>query len=80
MAITTSGRRIVSESKKERISFPLRLSPSLRARATLFAERDGVSLDYFINSAVAEKIRRLDSGGEEADSGEKGSETTNPPG
>jgi predicted HicB family RNase H-like nuclease len=79
MAITTSGRRIVSESKKERISFPLRLSPSLRARAKLFAERDGVSLDYFINSAVAEKIRRLDSAGE-ADSAEKVSETTNPPG
>jgi hypothetical protein len=41
--------------------FPLRLAKSLRDMAGLFARRDGVSLNHFINLAVAEKISRLES-------------------
>jgi hypothetical protein len=41
--------------------FPLRLAKSLRDTAGLFARRDGVSLNHFINLAVAEKISRLES-------------------
>jgi hypothetical protein len=41
--------------------FPLRLAKSLKDTAGLFARRDGVSLNHFINLAVAEKISRLES-------------------
>jgi hypothetical protein len=49
----------VSDFKKERTSFPLRLPKSLRDRARLLANKEGVSLNYFISQAVAEKASRL---------------------
>jgi hypothetical protein len=50
----------VSDSEKRRISFPLRLSASLRDHAKALAKEDGVSLNHFINLALAEKITRLE--------------------
>jgi hypothetical protein len=41
-------------------NFPLRLSESVRQAAEKAAERDGVSLNQFINLAVAEKTAALD--------------------
>lgn len=41
-------------------NFPLRLSESVRKAAERAAERDGVSLNQFINLAVAEKTAALD--------------------
>jgi len=40
-------------------NFPLRLSESVRQAAEKAAERDGVSLNQFINLAVAEKTAAL---------------------
>lgn len=40
-------------------NFPLRLSESVRRAAEQAAERDGVSLNQFINLAVAEKTAAL---------------------
>jgi predicted HicB family RNase H-like nuclease len=42
-----------------RRSFPLRLAKSLKETASTHARKDGVSLNHFINLAVAEKISRL---------------------
>jgi hypothetical protein len=42
------------------LSFPLRLSPSVRQQATGLARLDGISLNHFIGLAVAEKITRLE--------------------
>jgi hypothetical protein len=39
--------------------FPLRLMPSLRRVAEEFAQEEGVSLNRFINVAVAEKLAHL---------------------
>ena len=39
---------------------PLRLARSLKAAATLVAEREGISLNHFISLAVAEKISRIE--------------------
>lgn len=39
--------------------FPLRLMPSVRKVAEDFSEREGVSLNQFINVAVAEKLAHL---------------------
>jgi HicB family len=50
----------VSGREKLRISFPLRLAASLKDRAKFLATRDGVSLNHFINLAVAEKVSRLE--------------------
>jgi hypothetical protein len=50
----------MSDSDKRPRTFPLRLAASLRDRASLLADRDGVSLNHFINIAVAEKVSRLD--------------------
>ena len=36
--------------------FPLRLMPSVRKGAEQFSQREGVSLNQFINVAIAEKI------------------------
>ena len=44
---------------EERASFALRLAASIKERAQLLADRDGVSLNHFISLAVAEKIRSL---------------------
>jgi predicted HicB family RNase H-like nuclease len=47
--------------------FPLRLPRSLKAAAQVIANRDGISLNQFINLAVAEKVERI------------GMETSSPP-
>jgi hypothetical protein len=39
--------------------FPLRLMPSVRRVAESFSEKEGVSLNQFINVAVAEKVAHL---------------------
>jgi hypothetical protein len=39
--------------------FPLRLMPSVRRAAASFSEKEGVSLNQFINVAVAEKLAHL---------------------
>ena len=40
--------------------FPLRLMPSIRRTAEVFSEQEGVSLNQFINVAVAEKLAHLE--------------------
>jgi hypothetical protein len=39
--------------------FPLRLMPSVRRVAENFSQKEGVSLNQFINIAVAEKLAHL---------------------
>jgi hypothetical protein len=39
--------------------FPLRLMPSVRHGAEEFASREGVSLNQFINVAIAERVAHL---------------------
>ena len=39
--------------------FPLRLMPSVRRVAVDFSQKEGVSLNQFINVAVAEKLAHL---------------------
>jgi HicB family len=39
--------------------FPLRLMPSVRKGAEVFSQREGVSLNQFINIAIAEKLAHL---------------------
>jgi hypothetical protein len=51
----------MSDRTKPRIAFPLRLAASLRERAEELAAADGVSINQFINLAVAEKVSRLES-------------------
>ena len=47
--------------KKNAISkFPLRLMPSIRKNAERLSEREGVSLNQFINVAVTEKVAHLE--------------------
>ena len=48
-----------SEDKKSINKFPLRLMPSERKRAEEFSRREGVSLNQFINVAVAERLVHL---------------------
>ena len=40
--------------------FPLRLMPSVRRTAEAFSEKEGVSLNQFINLAVAEKLAHFE--------------------
>lgn len=40
--------------------FPLRLMPSIRKNAEAFSEKEGVSLNQFINVAVAERLAHLE--------------------
>lgn len=48
------------KSKKVTVSkFPLRLMPSVRVGAEDFSRKEGVSLNQFINVAVAEKLAHL---------------------
>lgn len=48
------------KSKKAVVSkFPLRLMPSMRQDAENFSRKEGVSLNQFINVAVAEKLAHL---------------------
>ncbi|MEG9431154.1 toxin-antitoxin system HicB family antitoxin [Terriglobus sp. ADX1] len=46
--------------QKKVLSFPLRLSPSVRMQATDLARLEGISLNHFISLAVAEKISRME--------------------
>ena len=50
----------MSLGEKHRTAFPLRLPASIKNMANLLALKDGVSLNYFITVAVAEKISRLE--------------------
>ncbi len=50
-----------SDARKTEIAkFPLRLMPSVRRTAEVFSEKEGVSLNQFINVAVAEKLAHLE--------------------
>ncbi len=49
----------MSQTKRQQ-SYPLRLSTSLRSQAEELALREGISLNQFINLAVAEKVSRLE--------------------
>jgi len=49
----------VNQKKAPLSRFPLRLMPSVRRAAANFSEREGVSLNQFINVAVAEKLAHL---------------------
>ena len=48
-----------SQKKVVVSKFPLRLMPSVRRVAENFSEKEGVSLNQFINIAVAEKLAHL---------------------
>ena len=50
---TESGRKVTSK-------FPLRLMPSVRRTAETYSQKEGVSLNQFINLAVAEKLAHLE--------------------
>jgi len=50
----------VNQRKKTISKFPLRLMPSVRKVAEKFSEKEGVSLNQFINVAVAEKLALLE--------------------
>ena len=49
----------VRQKKTVVSKFPLRLMPSVRRVAENFSEKEGVSLNQFINLAVAEKLAHL---------------------
>lgn len=49
----------VSQKKVAVSKFPLRLMPSVRRVAENFSQKEGVSLNQFINVAVAEKLAHL---------------------
>ena len=49
----------VSQKKIVVSKFPLRLMPSVRRIAESFSEKEGVSLNQFINAAVAETLAHL---------------------
>ena len=49
----------VSQKKVLVSKFPLRLMPSVRRAAKNFSHKEGVSLNQFINIAVAEKLAHL---------------------
>lgn len=52
---------MATEVRKNTIpKFPLRLMPSVRRTAEVFSEKEGVSLNQFINVAVAEKLAHLE--------------------
>ena len=52
---------MATEARKAAIpKFPLRLMPSVRRTAEAFSEKEGVSLNQFINVAVAEKLAHLE--------------------
>jgi hypothetical protein len=51
---------MLANGKKAAVSkFPLRLMSSVRRGAERFSQREGVSLNQFINVAVAEKLAHL---------------------
>src|ERR1039457_2835005 len=49
----------VNPKKNTCSKFPLRLMPSVRKGAEAFSQREGVSLNQFINVALAEKLAHL---------------------
>jgi hypothetical protein len=49
----------VDQKKIAVMTFPLRLMPSVRKSAEDFSQKEGVSLNQFINVAVAEKLAHL---------------------
>ena len=49
----------VSQKKIAVSKFPVRLMPSVRRVAENFSQKEGVSLNQFINVAVAEKLAHL---------------------
>jgi hypothetical protein len=49
----------VDQKKIAVTKFPLRLMPSVRKGAEDFSQKEGVSLNQFINVAVAEKLAHL---------------------
>src|SRR5277367_2127045 len=49
----------MSSKKVVMNKFPLRLMPSVRRGAENFSQKEGVSLNQFINIAVAEKLAHL---------------------
>jgi hypothetical protein len=49
----------MNPKKSASSKFPLRLMPSVRKGADAFSRREGVSLNQFINVAVAEKLAHL---------------------
>jgi hypothetical protein len=48
------------DEQRRKMTFPLRLGLSLKETANLLALKDGVSLNYFISVAVAEKVSRIE--------------------
>jgi hypothetical protein len=60
LVIPELGVTVLPDNSKHPVGFPLRLAASLRERAKAFAAQDGVSLNHFINLAVAEKVSRLE--------------------
>jgi len=50
----------INQARAAASKFPLRLMPSVRKVAEDFSRQEGVSLNYFINIAVAEKIAHLE--------------------
>lgn len=50
----------MDSGEKRRMTYPLRLAISLKDMASHLAHEDGVSLNHFINLAVAERISRLE--------------------
>jgi hypothetical protein len=51
---------ISEERKSANAKFPLRLMPSVRRTAEAYSVKEGVSLNQFINVAVAEKLAHLE--------------------
>lgn len=52
---------MATEVRKNAIpKFPLRLMPAVRRTAEVFSEKEGVSLNQFINVAVAEKLAQVE--------------------
>jgi predicted HicB family RNase H-like nuclease len=52
---------MATDARKNAISkFPLQLMPSVRRTAEVHSEKEGVSLNQFINVAVAEKLAHLE--------------------
>jgi hypothetical protein len=57
----------VAKQKKGRAALPLVLPNSVAAQAAEYADADGVSLDQFIATAVAEKVGSLRAASAEAE-------------
>ena len=48
------------ELRKAPMSFPLRLSPTMRSQIDVFASSEGISVNQFISLAIAEKLARME--------------------